>query len=83
MSPTRQDKAFCFRITPQEKEAFDAFMAKYQPGCGAGDIARIGLQMVLRQHGFEFPDILLRGMTTEFPLKRKDGAEPLPKPKKR
>ena len=83
MSPTREDRNLNFKVPEDELEALNSFYAAYDPACSKGDVCRIAIQHFVRAHGFPYPDIFLRDMKTEIPLKRKNNSEPLPKAKKK
>lgn len=83
MSPTRDDKNLNFKVPEAELEALNAFYAAYSPACSKGDVCRIAIANLVRAHGFDYPEILLRDMKAEIPLQRKPNADPLPKAKKK
>ena len=83
MSPTREDPGLHFKVTQEELDALNAFFAAYSPACSKGDVCRIAIQHLVRAHGFDYPEILLRDMKAEIPLQRRYNAEPLPKAKKK
>ena len=83
MSPTREDPGLHFKVSQAELDALNAFFQAYAPACSKGDVCRIAIQHLVRAHGFDYPDILLRDMKAEIPLQRKNNADPLPKAKKK
>lgn len=83
MSPTREDPGLHFKVSQAELDALNAFFAAYSPACSKGDVCRIAIQHLVRAHGFDFPEILLRDMKAEIPLQRKANADPLPRAKKK
>jgi hypothetical protein len=83
MSPTREDPNLNFKVSQAELEALNAFYAAYAPRCSKGDVCRIAIMHLVRAHGFPFPDIKLDYMGTDYPLERKNNADPLPKTKKK
>ena len=83
MSPTREDPGLHFKVSQAELDALNAFFQAYAPACSKGDVCRIAIQHLVRAHGFDYPDILLRDMKAEIPLQRKANADPLPKAKKK
>jgi hypothetical protein len=83
MSPGRSNKGIHFKANDDEIAAFAAFHETYAPRCSKGDLCRIAIMKLIREHGFFFPDIVLDNMKTDYPLERKLTAGPLPKPKKK
>jgi hypothetical protein len=81
MSPSREDKNLNFKVPEAELDALNTFYQAYAPACSKGDVCRIAIANLVRDHGFEYPEIFLRDMRAEIPLRRKNNAEPLPSPK--